>query len=57
MQGDLQPEVKFVFADQFTKSILDPQSLVDKNEFYPRILLATARCIGTGLDSPDVYSV
>ena len=57
IQGDLQPEVKFVSAEQFTKSILDPQSLVDKNEFYPRILLATAGCIGAGLDSPDVYCV
>ena len=37
--------------------IRDRQSLVDKNEFYPRILLATAGCIGAGLDSPDVYCV
>ena len=30
---------------------------MDKNEFYPRILLATAGCIGAGLDSLDVYCV
>ena len=30
---------------------------MDKNEFYPMILLATAGCIGAGLDSPDAYSV
>ena len=49
--------MKFVSAEQFTRKIIDPQSLVDKNEFYPRILFATAGCIGAGMDSPDVYSV
>jgi len=57
IQGDLQPEVKFVSAQQFTRHITDPQVLLDKNEYYPRILLATAGCIGAGLDSADVYSV
>lgn len=42
IQGDLQPEVKFVSAEQFTKNVECPQTLLDKNEFYPRILLATA---------------
>ena len=57
IQGDLQPEVKFVSAQQFTQHIVDPQLLLDKNAFYPRILLATAGCIGAGLDSADVYTV
>ena len=57
IQGDLQPEVKFVSAQQFTRHIADPQVLLDRNEYYPRILLATAGCIGAGLDSADVYSV
>ena len=59
IQGNLQPEVKFVSAEQFTRSVdnIQAQGLLDNNQFYPRILLATASCIGAGLDSPDVYSV
>lgn len=57
IQGDLQPEVKFVSAQQFTRHIEDPQTILDRNEYYPRILLATAGCIGAGLDSSDVFSV
>ena len=57
IQGDLQSEVKFVSAEQFTQHIIDPQLLLDRNEYYPRILLATAGCIIAGLDSPNVYSV
>jgi len=57
IQGGLQPEVKFVSAEKFTKITNDPQLLVDKNEFYTRILIATAGCIGAGVDSPDIYSI
>lgn len=57
IQGDLQAEVKFISAEQFTKHIDNPQLLLDTNKFYPRILLATAGCIGAGLDSSDVYCV
>ena len=57
IQGDLQPEVKFVSAEQFTRVVDHPQQLIDTNQFYPRILLATDGCIGAGLDSADVYSV
>ena len=57
IQGDLQPEVKFVSTEKFTKHNLDPQLLIDTTICYPRILLATAGCIGAGLDSSDVYSV
>ena len=57
IQGDLQPEVKFVSAEQFTRFVENPQHLVDTNQFLPRILLATAGCIGAGLDCSDVYSV
>ena len=51
--------MKFIFAEQFTRSIDNEQAqgLLDNNQFHPRILLATARCIGAGSDSSDVYSV
>ena len=44
IQGDLQPEVKFVSAEQFTRSVdnVQAQGLLDNNQFYPLILLATA---------------
>ena len=42
IQGDLQPEVKFISAEQFTCSVDNPQHLINSNQFYPRILLATA---------------
>ena len=57
ISGDLKPEVKFASAERFTKVIKDPESLITNNEFFPRILLATAGSIGVGLDSPDVYAV
>ena len=34
IQGDLQPEVKYVSAQQFTRHIADPQILLDRNEYY-----------------------
>ena len=35
IQGDLQPEVKFVSAEQFTRVVDDPQQLINTNQFYP----------------------
>ena len=57
INGDLKPEVKFVSAERFTEEITDPESAVNRNKFYPRVLLATAGSIGAGLDSPDVFAV
>ena len=57
MHGDLKPEVKIFSAERFTRCIDNPEELVNTNQFYPRIMLATAGSIGSGLDSPDVYSV
>ena len=57
INGDLKPEVKFVSAERFTEEIEDPESVVNRNQFYPRVLLATAGSIGAGLDSPDVFAV
>ena len=57
IQGDLQPEIKCILAEQFTKQVNEPQLLLNSDTYYPRIVLATAGCIGVGLDSCDVYSV
>ena len=57
IHGDMKKEVKFVSAERFTRTVTNPQELIDSNQFYPRILLATAGNIGAGLDSPDVFSV
>ena len=57
IQGDLQPEVKFLSAQQFTLHIPDPQIQLERDEYYPMILPATAGCIEASIDSADVYSV
>ena len=57
IQGDMKAEVKYVSAQMFTKIVDNAEELVNTNSFYPRILMATAGSIGTGLDSADVYSV
>ena len=53
----MKKEVKFISAERFTKTMTNPQELIDRNKCYPRILLATAGSIGPGLNSQDVYSV
>ena len=55
--GDLETEVKQVNAERFTEEINNADKLIEENEFYPRVLIATSSCIGTGLDSSLVYSV
>ena len=57
INGDLKPEVKFASVERFTMLVEEPENVINNNQFYPRILLATAGSIGAGLDSPDVYTV
>ena len=55
--GDLETEVKQVNAERFTEEVTNADELIEDNEFYPRVLVATSSCIGAGLDSSLVYSV
>jgi len=55
--GEMESEVKLISATTFTTEQSDPRSIIDNNEFYPRILIATSSCIGAGLDSSSVFSV
>lgn len=48
IQDGLQSEVKFILAEQFTGFANNPQYLIDTNQFYSRILSATASFIGAG---------
>ena len=57
INGDMDSEVKLVSATTFTSETNNPRDKIDKNEFYPRVLIATSSCIGAGLDSSLVYSV
>ena len=57
IHGDLKPEIKFFSAERFTETIKNPEELTNSNQFYSRILLATASRIETGLDSTDFYTV
>ena len=57
IQGDMEPEIKFVSVCEFTKSVKDPDEEINCNRFYPRVLLATAGSIGARLDAADVYCV
>lgn len=54
--GEMESEVKLVSATEFTAEENDARSIIDRNEFYPRILIATSSCIGAGLDSSSVLS-
>ena len=49
--------MNFVSAEQFTRYVSNPQQLIDRKIYYPRIIISTPGCIGTGLNSVDVYSV
>ena len=57
IKGMLESEWKFKAATMFTTKPLSTSDLVDKNRYYPRILIATASCIGAGLDCSEVYCV
>ena len=56
ISGNLKPEVKFASAER-SRVNKDPESLINDNKFFPRILLAIVGDIGAGLDSLDVYAV
>ena len=51
--GNIEPELKLAYTESFTT----PFKQTTQHQFSPRILLATASCIGAGLDCHDVYSV
>ena len=53
----MKPEVEFVSAEIFTKSVTDPEELINRNQFYPRIQIAKSGSIGANLDSDDVNTV
>ena len=57
IKGDLESDMKQVNAEKFTEEVHNLDVLIENNEFYPRVLLATSSCIGAGLDSSAVYSV
>jgi superfamily II DNA helicase RecQ len=57
INGDLEPEWKFVSTQCFTETNLNPAKTIEDNCFYPRILIATSGCIGAGLDCADVNLV
>ena len=48
---------KFKAATMFTAKTLSTSDLVEQNRYYTRILIATASCIGAGLDCSEVYCV
>ena len=50
-------DVKLLSTVKFTTKVHDPNSLLEKNEYYPRILIAKESFIGNGLDCDDVYQV
>eukprot|EP00559_Dactyliosolen_fragilissimus_P004937 CAMPEP_0184871964 /NCGR_PEP_ID=MMETSP0580-20130426/41018_1 /TAXON_ID=1118495 /ORGANISM="Dactyliosolen fragilissimus" /LENGTH=304 /DNA_ID=CAMNT_0027374695 /DNA_START=584 /DNA_END=1498 /DNA_ORIENTATION=+ len=54
--GNIEPELKLSYTDKFTSTSEDSVFDFD-NTFTPRILLATASCIGASLDSDEVYGV
>ena len=57
INGEMESEVKLISATTFTDEATNPRSIIDNNEFYPRVLIATSSCIGAGLDSSSVFSV
>ena len=57
INGDLEQEWKCVTARKFTEKITDMEQRIELNRPVPRILIATAGCIGAGLDCNDVKAV
>ena len=53
--GEMYSNVKFVSSVKFTSFTADPEDMIKKNELFPRILIATVTCIGSGLDCNCVY--
>ena len=57
IHGSLQAEVKLISAPRFNASVSNPRHFITTTKFYHRFLIATATCIGAGLDSSDIYCV
>ena len=57
IKGLLESEWKFKTATMFTAKTESTSELLMHNKYYPRILIATASCVGAGLDCSDVYCV
>ena len=55
--GDMYANVKCMLAVKFTSKVETPNEVISKNEYYPRILIVTASCIGNGLDSNEIYNI
>ena len=49
INGDMESEVKLVSDTNFTSNTNNSRDNMDKNEFYPRVLIVTSSCIGDGL--------
>ena len=56
MTGNIEPELKLAYAQEFTK-VISKDYVIDKDDFSLRVLLATAGCIGAGLDCTNVFLV
>ena len=57
INGDLESEWKFFSSQKFTETSITNRSMINKETYFPRILIATSGCIGAGLDSSDVHLV
>ena len=53
----MRKDIKIVYAEEFTKSVSNPEDIVNSDVFYARILISIAGSISAELDSMDVYSV
>ena len=54
--GSIEPELKLAYTQAFC-TVIAEDHVIDENIFFPRILFATAGCIGAGLDCTNVFSV
>ena len=57
INGDMESSWKNITAREFTASVDNPKTIIESNNHCPRILGATAGCIGAGLDCEDVKLV
>ena len=57
INGELPSEWKLISSQLFTNELTNISEQILKNEYVPRILLATSGCIGAGLDSKYVVLV
>ena len=57
IHGNMYADINFLSAVKFTTSEMNPEDNMKNNVFLPRIFIATASCIGNGLDSKDACHV